>query len=75
MYISFLFRYRLAEERQNNPDKLNLDRRKLSVCPILEGEENLRLLNMQHNSITRIQHLSALKKLIFLDLYVAVFMY
>lgn len=44
-------------------------RRKLSICPILEGEEQLRLLNFQHNSIRKIQHLSMLKKLIFLDLY------
>jgi len=61
--------YRLEEERQSNPDKLNLDRRKLAVCPILEGEENLRLLNFQHNSIRKIEHMSMLKKLIFLDLY------
>eukprot|EP00111_Clytia_hemisphaerica_P004223 TCONS_00012064-protein len=61
--------YRLEEERKSNPDKLNLDRRKLSVFPLLEGEENLRLLNLQHNTITRIQHLSMLRKLIFLDLY------
>lgn len=61
--------YRLEDERNSNPDKLNLDRRKLSICPILEGEEQLRLLNFQHNSIRKIQHLSMLKKLIFLDLY------
>ena len=39
------------------------------MCPILEGEDNLRLLNFQHNLITRIQHLINLKKLIFLDFY------
>ena len=39
------------------------------MCPILEGEEQLRLLNYQHNAITKIQHLAALKRLIFLDLY------
>lgn len=44
-------------------------RRKLTVCPILEGEDQLRLLNYQHNAITRIQHLSTLRRLIFLDLY------
>jgi len=44
-------------------------RRHLTVCPILEGEEHLRLLNFQHNLITRIQHLSNLRRLIFLDLY------
>ncbi|XP_052795464.1 leucine-rich repeat-containing protein 49-like isoform X3 [Mya arenaria] len=61
--------YRTPEERSSNPDRLNLDRRKLTVCPILEGEEQLRLLNYQHNGIQKIQHLAALKRLIFLDLY------
>ena len=45
------------------------NRRKLSVCPILEGEERLRMLNLQHNAITKLQHLSALRRLVFLDLY------
>ncbi|XP_076465763.1 leucine-rich repeat-containing protein 49-like isoform X2 [Babylonia areolata] len=61
--------YRTPEERAANPDRLNLDRRKLTVCPILEGEDQLRLLNYQHNTITRIQHLTSLRRLIFLDLY------
>ena len=39
------------------------------MCPILEGEEQLRLLNYQHNLINRIEHLHGLKRLIFLDLY------
>ena len=39
------------------------------MCPILEGEDQLRLLNYQHNIIQRIQHLNGLKRLIFLDLY------
>ncbi|XP_052279635.1 leucine-rich repeat-containing protein 49-like isoform X3 [Dreissena polymorpha] len=61
--------YRTPDERASNPDRLNLDRRKLTVCPILEGEEQLRLLNYQHNVIQKIQHLGSLKRLIFLDLY------
>lgn len=61
--------YRPPEERAANPDRLNLDRRHLSVCPILEGEERLRLLNLQHNSIARLQHLGSLRRLVFLDLY------
>ncbi|XP_007907154.2 leucine-rich repeat-containing protein 49 isoform X1 [Callorhinchus milii] len=61
--------YRTAEEREENADRLNLDRRRLTVCPILEGEQQLRLLNFQHNLITEIQHLSNLRRLIFLDLY------
>ncbi|ELT96533.1 hypothetical protein CAPTEDRAFT_183497 [Capitella teleta] len=61
--------YRTPEERAANPDRLNLDRRRLAVCPILEGEEQLRLLNYQHNLISRIDNLSCMKRLIFLDLY------
>lgn len=61
--------YRPPEERAMNPDRLNLDRRHLMVCPILEGEDRLRLLNLQHNAITRLQHLSNLRRLVFLDLY------
>ncbi len=57
------------EERAANPERLTLDRRQLMVCPILEGEERLRLLNLQHNSISRLQHLGNLKRLVFLDLY------
>ena len=61
--------YRLPEERAANPDRLNLDRRHLTMCPILEGEDRLRLLNLQHNAITRLQHLLNLRRLVFLDLY------
>jgi len=61
--------YRLPEERQANPDRLNLDRRRLTACPILESEDYLRLLNFQHNLISRISHLENLKRLIFLDFY------
>lgn len=61
--------YRPPDERAANPDRLNLDRRHLTVFPILEGEERLRLLNLQHNAITRLQHLSNMRKLVFLDLY------
>lgn len=61
--------YRPPEEKLANPDRLNLDRRHLTVCPILEGEDRLRLLNLQHNSIARLQHLSNLRHLVFLDLY------
>lgn len=49
--------------------KFELKRRKLITCPILEGEEQLKLLNFQHNSIHRIQNLDHLRNLIFLDFY------
>lgn len=44
-------------------------RRRLTTCPILESEDYLRLLNFQHNLISRISHLENLKRLIFLDFY------
>ncbi|KAM8974499.1 leucine-rich repeat-containing protein 49 [Pelodytes ibericus] len=61
--------HRTAEEKAATPDKLNLERQKLTVCPIIEGEEQLRLLYFQHNFLTKIQNLSSLQRLIFLDLY------
>ncbi|XP_046846864.1 leucine-rich repeat-containing protein 49-like [Xenia sp. Carnegie-2017] len=61
--------YRLPEDRHTNPDRLNLDRRKLTMCPVLEGEDSVRLLNFQHNFITKMENLSQLKRLIFLDFY------
>ncbi|XP_078540734.1 leucine-rich repeat-containing protein 49 isoform X1 [Lissotriton helveticus] len=60
---------RTAEEKAAVPDKLNLERQNLTMCPIIEGEEQLHLLNLQHNVISRIQNLSNLQRLIFLDLY------
>lgn len=60
---------RSPAEKLANPERLNLDRQSLSACPVLEGEERLRLLNYQNNSITRIEHLGGLPNLIFLDLY------
>ena len=61
--------YRSSEERASNPERLNLDRRHLTVCPILKSEERVRLLNYQNNYIEEIRHLSNLPNLIFLDLY------
>ena len=61
--------YRKPSERNTNPERLNLDRRELSQMPLLEGEERPRLLNYQHNYITKIENLLSLPNLIFLDLY------
>ena len=61
--------FRTPEERMRNPERLNLDRRQLEVCPLLEQEQRLRLLNFQNNSIRSIQNLENLPNLIFLDLY------
>eukprot|EP00912_Choanoflagellata_sp_UC4_P001248 UC4_evm9s776 len=60
---------RHLEDRIAQPDRLNLDRRNLSVCPILEKEERLRLLNYQHNNIQHMKNMSQLTNLVFLDLY------
>ena len=61
--------YRKPSERIANPERLNLDRRDLAHLPLLEGEEKLRLLNFQHNFISKIENLVSLPNLIFLDLY------
>ena len=60
---------RTAAERMASPERLNLDRRGLQACPLLQGEERLRLLNYQNNSIRVISNLHTLPYLIFLDLY------
>ncbi|GMH57598.1 hypothetical protein TrST_g3978 [Triparma strigata] len=61
--------YRSRAAREANPERLNLDRRKLTQCPILENEERIRLLNYQNNRISSIGNLNNLGNLIFLDLY------
>ena len=61
--------YRKPSERNANPERLNLDKRELTHLPLLEGEEKLRLLNLQHNHISKIENLVSLPNLIFLDLY------
>ncbi len=61
--------YRSADFRAANPDRLNLNMRQLPVMPILEGEEKLRMLNLQHNSISQLQNLHLLRRLVFLDMY------
>jgi Leucine-rich repeat (LRR) protein len=60
---------RSKDEKFANPERLNLDRRKLTSCPVLEGEERLRLLNYQNNFISEVENLDNLPNLIFLDLY------
>ncbi|XP_060030266.1 leucine-rich repeat-containing protein 49 isoform X2 [Erinaceus europaeus] len=66
---AFPILHRSTEEKILCSDRLTLERQKLTVCPIIDGEEHLRLLNFQHNFITRIQNISNLQRLIFLDLY------
>ncbi|KAF1335668.1 hypothetical protein FI667_g1023, partial [Globisporangium splendens] len=61
--------YRNQKSKASNPERLNLDRWNLPVIPLLEGEQMLRLLNLQNNSIRKIENLLGLPNLIFLDLY------
>lgn len=60
---------RNSEEKAMFPDKLIMDRKNLICCPIIEGEDSLKLINYQHNSIRSIQNLDQMRNLIFLDLY------
>jgi hypothetical protein len=60
---------RTNEERFLFPDKLILERRNLTACPIIEGDDQLKLINYQHNQIRTIQNLDQMRSLIFLDLY------
>ena len=60
--------YRKPSERNAHPDKLLLNKRDLSHLPLLEGEEKLRLLNLQNNQISKIENLVSLPSLICLDL-------
>ena len=61
--------YRTEQARQANPERLNLDKRNLDCCPLIEGEGRLRLLNLQNNRIKKLGHFFGLPNLIFLDLY------
>uniref|UniRef100_A0A3B4XSI0 Leucine rich repeat containing 49 n=1 Tax=Seriola lalandi dorsalis TaxID=1841481 RepID=A0A3B4XSI0_SERLL len=54
---------------QEARDKSKRPMRCLEECPQLAFMEELQLLNLQHNLITRIQHLSQMQQLVFLNLY------
>lgn len=62
---------RTPEEKQKNPDRICLDRRALTLVPILDNEQNLRLLSLQHNLITSLENLvkQSYPILVFLDVY------
>ncbi|XP_037308620.2 leucine-rich repeat-containing protein 49 isoform X1 [Pungitius pungitius] len=49
--------------------RIDMDRRCLEECPQLGIMDELQLLNLQHNQITVIRHLSYLQHLVFLNLY------
>ncbi|XP_042904773.1 leucine-rich repeat-containing protein 49 isoform X2 [Parasteatoda tepidariorum] len=59
---------RSLEDKTLDPDRLLIDRCSLSRFPIIEGEEQLHLLNLQLNHIPVIENLEAFSNLKFLDL-------
>jgi len=61
--------FRDEKSKAVSRERLNLDNRNLSGCPLLRGEDGLRLLNYENNMISRISNLQNLRNLIFLDLY------
>lgn len=61
--------YRKPTIRNKNSEKLYLNKKDLPHIPLLEGEENLKLLSLETNFITKIDHLISLNNLLFLNLY------
>ncbi|XP_055010667.1 leucine-rich repeat-containing protein 49 [Boleophthalmus pectinirostris] len=68
-HTGFQFIQLHREASAANPLRIDLDRSGLEECPNLAFIGELQLLNLQHNYIRRIQHLSKLQHLIFLNLY------
>ena len=63
--------YRKPVIRNKNSEKLYLNKKDLPHIPLLEGEENLKLLSLETNLITKIDHLISLNNLLFLNLYIS----
>ena len=61
--------YRKPSIRNKNSEKLYLNKKDLPHIPLLEGEENLKLLSLESNLIPKIEHLISLNNLRFLNLY------
>ena len=61
--------YRKPSVRNKNSEKLYLNKKDLPHIPLLEGEENLKLLSLETNIISKIDHLISLNNLLFLNLY------
>ncbi|XP_045460389.1 leucine-rich repeat-containing protein 49 [Harmonia axyridis] len=62
---------RSQKQKEKDPDRITLDRKGLVSIPLIEGEERLRLLSLQHNLITNLEHFKcqSFPYLVFLDLY------
>jgi len=58
-----------AADDDDDDDSVLCGRRGLTACPTLESEDQLRLLNFQHNAIRVIENVDHLRRLIFLDFY------
>ncbi len=61
--------YRKPSIRNKFYEKLYLNKKDLPHVPLLEGEENLKLLSLESNNIMKIDHLISLNNLLFLNLY------
>ena len=61
--------YRKPLTRNKYNEKLYLNKKDLPHIPLLEGEENLKLLSLESNLIIKIEHLISLNNLLFLNLY------
>ena len=61
--------YRKPLTRNKYNEKLYLNKKDLPHIPLLEGEENLKLLSLESNLIVKIEHLISLNNLLFLNLY------
>ena len=62
--------YRKPLTRNKYNEKLYLNKKDLPHIPLLEGEENLKLLSLESNLIVKIEHLISLNNLLFLNLYI-----
>lgn len=62
---------RTQSEKEKNPDRISLDRRGLTVLPVIQGESKLRLLSLQHNLISGLESFKRqnFPFLVFLDVY------
>lgn len=60
--------YRHPKQRQASIEKLQLESLELEHVPLLEGEEKLKVLSLQHNKIKKIENLVSLPNLLYLDL-------
>ena len=61
--------YRRPIARRKSFDKLYLNKKDLPHIPLLEGEDQLKLLSLESNFILKIDHLISLNNLLFLNLY------